>query len=1219
MARINDNRRRWFTSGISSLALFSALSLSGNAGAALLNNTLDLPLIAYNNQGTTTYDATSDAFVVDASPLSILVPANPPVTINPDGSGSKIVVINITVDDTGALSGGAPGDDLIVSGEVNVPGLGLVSGVLLTGEVTGFGFQDSGGPTDNFDFAFTLTGGLLAGLYPTGDVGVSLISEGSNFVNDFSVDFGGDATGQIGSVAAALAALGDRVWEDLDADGVQDCADDNGNGILGDVDPVNPSNPAFSDQGSECGDRANGGAGIAGVTVNLLQPDINGDCTIALGVQTVTGQDGFYLFDNLVPGDYCVQFGQLPADFCDTDGFALGAARFTGQNLGADEAIDSDADPVDGTTDPVSLAAAETNRNLDAGYVCPAKIGNFVWEDLDKDGLQGGEPGVGGVVVELFECGLDGVAGSSDDINTGEFRVTEPDGSYMFGAEPGVLDLPPGDYYVKFDPSTFPPGYDCTTPKAGDDAIDRDCLPPNGIAACTTLGSRGINLNQDCGIVPTSPPSGGFCGDPATYIHDIQGSGMASPEAGNAHVIEAVVVGDFQLSTEFNGFFVQEEDTDVDADPTTSNGIFVYAPGAIDVSVGDVVRVQGTVEEFFDLTRMSSVVSVTDCDTTGTATATPVTLPVSSVNDFEAFEGMAVNFPQALYITEFFNFDRFGEIVLATDRQFQPTAVFEPGTIDQANLVLANSLSRITLDDGRTSQNPDPAIHPNGSVFDLTNLFRGGDSVQGVTGVMDYTFGLYRIQPTQGANYTLLNPRPAVPDSVGGSLTVASFNVLNYFTTLDDSGSICGPAADQGCRGADNANEFTRQRDKIINAIVTMNADIVGLMEIENHATDAAVTDLVSGLNAVAGAGTYSAVSTGTIGDDVIKVGLIYQPASVIAVGGYAVLDSSVNPAYNDIKNRPALAQTFEQNGTGSKFTVVVNHLKSKGSSCADIGDPDTGDGQGNCNLTRKGAAVAEAAWLATDPTGSGDNDFLIIGDLNSYDKEDPIGALLADGYTDLLKDHSIDGEFAYTFVFDGQFGYLHHALANADLLDQIAGATVWHINADEPDLIDYDTSFKKPAQDALYVPDAYRSSDHDPVLIGLELNAPPDCSNAVSSIGRLWPPNHRFHSINVLGVTDPDGDAITITIDSIYQDEPVDAPGSGNTSPDGRGVGTSIAEVRAERAGGGNGRVYIIDFTADDQNGGTCTGYIEVGVPKSKGKKGGPIDDGSIHDSSNE
>jgi hypothetical protein len=379
------------------------------------------------------------------------------------------------------------------------------------------------------------------------------------------------------------------------------------------------------------------------------------------------------------------------------------------------------------------------------------------------------------------------------------------------------------------------------------------------------------------------------------------------------------------------------------------------------------------------------------------------------------------------------------------------------------------------------------------------------------------------------------------------------------------------------------------------------------------------VTDLVSGLNAVAGAGTYSAVSTGTIGDDVIKVGLIYQPASVIAVGGYAVLDSSVNPAYNDIKNRPALAQTFEQNGTGSKFTVVVNHLKSKGSSCADIGDPDTGDGQGNCNLTRKGAAVAEAAWLATDPTGSGDNDFLIIGDLNSYDKEDPIGALLADGYTDLLKDHSIDGEFAYTFVFDGQFGYLHHALANADLLDQIAGATVWHINADEPDLIDYDTRFKKPAQDALYVPDAYRSSDHDPVLIGLELNAPPDCSNAVSSIGRLWPPNHRFHSINVLGVTDPDGDAITITIDSIYQDEPVDAPGSGNTSPDGRGVGTSIAEVRAERAGGGNGRVYIIDFTADDQNGGTCTGYIEVGVPKSKGKKGGPIDDGSIHDSSNE
>ncbi len=108
-------------------------------------------------------------------------------------------------------------------------------------------------------------------------------------------------------------------------------------------------------------------------------------------------------------------------------------------------------------------------------------------------------------------------------------------------------------------------------------------------------------------------------------------------------------------------------------------------------------------------------------------------------------------------------------------------------------------LNRITLDDGRTNQNPDPAIHPNGDIFDLTNLFRGGDTVANVTGVMDYGFGLYRIQPTQGADYTNANPRTAQPDAVGGSLKVASFNVLNYFTTLDDSGQRhLRPAAKSG-------------------------------------------------------------------------------------------------------------------------------------------------------------------------------------------------------------------------------------------------------------------------------------------------------------------------------------------------------------------------------------------------------------------------------------
>ncbi|MDY7079704.1 MAG: tandem-95 repeat protein, partial [Chloroflexota bacterium] len=129
-------------------------------------------------------------------------------------------------------------------------------------------------------------------------------------------------------------------------------------------------------------------------------------------------------------------------------------------------------------------------------------------------------------------------------------------------------------------------------------------------------------------------------------------------------------------------------------------------------------------------------------------------------------------------------------------------------------------------------------------------------------------------------------------------------------------------------------------------------------------------------------------------------------------------------------------------------------------------------------------------------------------------------------------------------------------------------------------------------------------------------VNNDPVCTNATPSIDTLWPPNHQFEVVTIMGVTDPEGDPITITIDSIYQDEPVDSNGDGSFTPDGLGVGTSTAQVRAERQGGGNGRYYHISFTASDGKGGTCSATVLVGVPKSMGKKGAPVDDGPLYDS---
>jgi predicted extracellular nuclease len=315
---------------------------------------------------------------------------------------------------------------------------------------------------------------------------------------------------------------------------------------------------------------------------------------------------------------------------------------------------------------------------------------------------------------------------------------------------------------------------------------------------------------------------------------------------------------------------------------------------------------------------------------------------------------------------------------------------------------------------------------------------------------------------------------------------------LNYFTTIDEGNPICGPEANQDCRGADSVEEFVRQRDKIVSAIAIMDADVVGLIELENN-TSESLADLVAGLNDLLGDGTYAYVDTGTIGTDAIKVGFLYQPANVTPVGDFAVLDSAVDPTFNDEYNRPALAQTFAENLSGETFTVVVNHLKSKGSDCNDIGDPDIGDGQGNCNLTRVSAAIALANWLADDPTGSGDPDFIIMGDLNSYAMEDPIAALQSMGYTDMVA--AYEGAEAYSYVYEGQSGYLDHALANGNLASQVTDVAVWHINADEPAALDYN-DYNQPD---LYAPDPYRSSDHDPVLVGLNLI--PQCGGENATI----------------------------------------------------------------------------------------------------------------------
>jgi len=679
--------------------------------------------------------------------------------------------------------------------------------------------------------------------------------------------------------------------------------------------------------------------------------------------------------------------------------------------------------------------------------------------------------------------GATGVPAGANLTVTFSEPVTLADGSVSLAcsgvAQPVTVSGGPTSYTI--DPvSDLPTATSCAATVAAAGVTDQDGEdPPDAMAADYTW----------------SFTTAGVCGDRATLISAVQGAGLTSPMVGQTVEVEGVVVADRTATNRLRGFFVQEEDSDTDADPATSEGIFVFGALPAGAGEGSVVRVTGTVAEFGSggpETQLSGARSQL-CETTATMpSAAVIRFPVGAVRDLEASEGMLVTFPQDLVISEYFNFDRFNETVVGVppygwDRFFTPTAVVEPGD-PAGNLADLYARSRITLDDARTSQNPSPPFFP-GTVdtpFTLENRFRGGDTLSGVTGVLSHSFDRYRVHPTTDATHTAVNPRPEEPPGVGGNMKVASFNVLNYFLTLDAGPDVCGPDRDQECRGADTAEEFQRQKAKIVDAIADLDADVVGLMEMENTPGVEPAADLATALNARMGPGTYSYVDTGVVGTDAIRVGMLYKPGKLAATDPFAILDSSVDPRFRDDKNRPALAQTFVQKGTGGKVTVVVNHLKSKGSSCEDVSDPDTGDGQGNCNITRTLAAQALVDWLRTDPTGSGDPDFLIIGDLNSYDREDPIDTLVAGGYTDLVK--QFGGEYAYGYVFDGQAGYLDHALSTSTLTPQVTRAVEWHINADEPDILDYDMSFKGTAEDALYEPNQFRSSDHDAVLVGLKL-----------------------------------------------------------------------------------------------------------------------------------
>lgn len=555
---------------------------------------------------------------------------------------------------------------------------------------------------------------------------------------------------------------------------------------------------------------------------------------------------------------------------------------------------------------------------------------------------------------------------------------------------------------------------------------------------------------------------------PLTAISSIQGTGSVSPLLSQTLTVRGVVVGSFQNSTapttvtQLNGFFIQQPIPD--NNPQTSEGIFVFAPNAAKVNVGDYVQVQGSVAEFGgaadSITQLAGTVTVSLCGSGVAIAPTQVAFPMTSASDFERYEGMLVQLPANMAVTEMFELGRFGQLLLsAGSRQFHPNN----GNVAVTNA--QNLLNRIVLDDGSSAQNP--SIVPYLSANNSSGTRRMGDSAQFVVGVLSHNFGSYRVHPIFPPIFAPSNARSATAPAVTGSLKVASFNVLNYFTTLNS-------------RGANTAAEFTRQQVKIVEAIAGLDADVLGLMEIENN-NDVATQNLVAALNAKMGAGTYAAVNSGTFGTDVIKVDILYKPAKVKRVGSTVLPTGADLANYTTASGRPPLAQRFASVANDGGFWFVVNHFKSKG-SCPSSGDIEAG--QGCWNLARTVQAQALSSFVSK-LQAQGETDVLLMGDINSYLNEDPTKVLETAGYESLLK--RMPANERYTYVFGGETGALDHGYASSSMRAQVTGVNVWHINADEPTVLDYNTEFNPTYT---YSATAYRASDHDPVILGITLNA---------------------------------------------------------------------------------------------------------------------------------
>jgi uncharacterized protein len=602
------------------------------------------------------------------------------------------------------------------------------------------------------------------------------------------------------------------------------------------------------------------------------------------------------------------------------------------------------------------------------------------------------------------------------------------------------------------------------------------------------LAFAGCQPAADDGGLPRAFEGPLECGRASAQIGAIQGEGALSPALGRSLEVEGIISARFLDG--LGGFFLATEPGLDDRNPATSEGVFVrYEEPLPRLPRGARVRLRARVAELGEapdtMTALIEVSALLECGKPAKLQPVALNAAPETLASWEALEGQRLILPGPLSVTGNDALLRDGVLSVSFDgRDFAATEMHAPGP-EAAARAEANRRTRLILDDAQLNTYPKNLWYLPEALTAETP-WRVDTQVSGIEGVLEQRDGVWRLQLTDPIAAVKQAPRPPKPPELDGDLRIASFNVLNYFNGDGKGGGF--PTE----RGAETPAAFARQRQKIIAALATMQADIVALMEIENDGfgEESAIADLTKGLNAALGKtlGDYAFVrveAPAAMGSDLITVGLLYRQSRVSPVGVPALFGEEPFLSLG----RPSMAQAFQVGDT--TFTVAASHFKSKG-GCdeADAPNRDQGDGQSCWNAARVAMAQALWDWLQSDPTGSGSKLYLSLGDFNAHGEEDPIRLLKSRGLRDVVAETS--AEPPYSYVFQGESGRLDQALASPEMAALVSRATEWHINADEAPAFEYGSAgYDARSLRARYRPDPYRSSDHDPVLVGLKLAQP--------------------------------------------------------------------------------------------------------------------------------